>query len=606
MTTSKVRWSELFLFAQAKFLLPLILVCLLISAALGSYVPSMVAAISENYKNDELYFDSMMALLGIFVGVYINRVFYQLAVNKYVKLLIQRVRSFCYERWILKYDVQTSHSSKSEQFPQGEVLARIMSDTEAVRELITSGTFGIFIDLFFVISCLVGFITMNSTSGVIIAVAEFVAAALLIWGSKYMRRIFLSVRRSAAQVSRTMANMVGGLRETYYTRHENYASKKGEVVFEDFLHKQLLSNVWDASYYSLAESLYPLFLLLVVVIFPYSQITEAAVILAIVDLIQRSIRPIKDVASKIANVQRAATGFFRIKEFLAHLSEGQSSVRYQKLRLIEFNRLSVNIEHFSYPTGLNGEAEKQSSFSLDDLQFEARRGELVGIVGLSGCGKSTVLNIIAANIIPTQASICLEHGDETLEFPGRSGEDIIRYREQVGIVSQDSHIFSESLAFNICLCPETPDDFSEFWSWLCEQIPYLKVWGHGPESKLDQNDLSVGQKQLLAAVRSCYLKKTIVLFDEIASGLDSELELALRKVILLVQRHSLTFIVAHRLETIVQADKIIVLDQGRLVAQGTHSQLIDESLSYREFISEVDSTILKSSRFQAPQVDDKH
>jgi len=557
----------------------------------------MVAAISDNYKHDSLYVDSMMNLLWIFVGVYINRVFYQLAVNKYVKLLIQRVRSFCYERWILKYDVQTSHSSKSEHYPQGEVLARIMSETEAVRELITSGTFGIFIDLFFVISCLVGFITMNSTSGLILAGAEFVVAVLLIWGSKYMRRIFLSVRRSAAQVSRTMANMVGGLKETYYTRHENYASKKGEIVFEDFLHKQLVSNIWDSSYYSLAESLYPIFLLLVVVIFPYSQITEAAVILAIVDLIQRSIRPIKDVAGKIANVQRAATGFYRIKEFLLDLAEGQSSPRNQKLEPIEFNRLIVDVKHFSYPTNLSGESKSDASdahkvFSLDDIYFEGRRGELIGIVGLSGCGKSTLLNIIAANIVPTQAKIQLEHEEKSFEFPGEGGLEIIRYREQVGIVSQDSHIFSESIAFNICMGPHIPQDFYGFWDWLCEQIPYLKTWGHGPDSKLDQNSLSVGQKQLMAAIRSCYLKKTIVLFDEIASGLDSELELALRKVILLVQKHSLTFIVAHRLETIVQANKIIVLDEGRLVAKGTHSQLVEESLSYQEFISEVDSSIM--------------
>src|SRR5690606_32835688 len=98
---------------------------------------------------------------------------------------------------------------------------------------------------------------------------------------------------------------------------------------------------------------------------------------------------------------------------------------------------------------------------------------------------------------------------------------------------------------------------------------------------------SLGQKQLLSALRSCFLKKPIVLFDEISSGLDSELEKALRKVVLMIQENSLTFIVAHRLETIIEADKIIVLENGRLIDSGIHSDLMQRSHVYQEFISEL-------------------
>lgn len=409
-----------------------------------------------------------------------------------------------------------------------------------------------------------------------------------------MRKIFLSVRKSSGQVSRTMANMVGGVRETYYTKHANYASKKGEVVFEDFLSKQLTSNVWDASYYSIAESLYPLFLVLVVFIFPYSQITEAALVLAIVDLIQRSINPIKDIASKIANVQRAATGFYRIKEFLLDLQNGFSSPREQNLSPINFETLKVSIPSFQYPLRKNQTEQEQEGshaqrFALSQIDFEVQRGQLVGIVGLSGCGKSTLLNIIAANIIPSSgSSLTLETAGHTLlSFPGERMSDIIRYREQVGIVSQDSHIFSESLRFNITMSADASPEFDQFWNKMKEEIPYLKTWGHGPDDVLDQQALSVGQKQLLAAIRSCYLKKTIVLFDEIASGLDSELELALRKVVMVVQAKCLTFIVAHRLETIVGADLILVMQEGRICARGKHAQLLGESSAYQEFIAEM-------------------
>lgn len=591
MTTSKANWSELFFFAKGKWLITSLLLSLAISAILGSYVPELITEVSRNYDDTLLFEKSLWGLFFIYVCVYLNRICYQLAVNKYVKLLVQKARTLCYEKWILHYDVQSSKKADSERYPQGEVLARIMSDTEAVRELITSGTFGIFIDLFFVVSCLISFISMNTTSGVILATAQVTVAILLVWGSKYMRKIFLSVRRSSGQVSRTMANMVGGVRETYYTKHDNYASKRGEVVFEDFLTKQLTSNVWDASYYSVAESLYPLFLVLVVFIFPYSQITEAALVLAIVDLIQRSIGPIKDIASKIANVQRAATGFYRIKEFLTDLQNGFSSPREQILSPLEFDSLKVDIPSFQYPVRKKSDDEEQDDrrFAIRDVAFEISRGQLVGIVGLSGCGKSTVLNLIAANIIPSAGSsiTLIKDSKDVLVFPGERISDIIRYREQVGIVSQDSHIFSETLRFNITMSADPSPEFEIFWKKMCQEIPYLKNWGHGPDDVLDQQALSVGQKQLLAAIRSCFLKKTIVLFDEIASGLDSELEFALRKVVMVVQQKCLTFIVAHRLETIIEADLILVMQDGQIKARGNHSQLLNDSSAYQEFIAEM-------------------
>ena len=101
------------------------------------------------------------------------------------------------------------------------------------------------------------------------------------------------------------------------------------------------------------------------------------------------------------------------------------------------------------------------------------------------------------------------------------------------------------------------------------------------------NDLSMGQKQLISALRSCYLKKPIVLFDEISSGLDSELEEALRKLVLLIQKNSLTVIVAHRVETIVNAGQILVMKDGKLDGVGTHSELLNENATYQEFISQV-------------------
>ncbi len=545
-----------------------------------------MAALAENYSDKELFYNSLFSLGLLFVGIYVNRVVYQLTINKYVQMLMQNVRSLCYDKWLHTYDMKKGGDSKHEDYPQGEVIARIMNDTESFRELMTSGSFGIFIDVFFVISGLISFVTLNKVTGISLAICEVVASILLIWGSRYMREIFMEVRKSRAEMSRLLSNMVGGIKESFYTRHENYASKRGEIVFKDFLTKQLIANIWDAGYYSTAESLYPILLAFIVFLFPYSQITEAAIIFAIVDLIQRSIGPVKDVAAKIANIQRAYTGALRIDEFLGHLDSNLSSKGQSFKGVSEIARVAVDVQKFEYPR--KSGQDDETAFCLEGINFEALPGQLVGIVGISGCGKSTLLNIMSANIVPHAGGIYIHTKEgEKISFPGNGLEDIIHYREQVGIVSQDSHIFSDTVSFNICMSREIPEGLEKFWSDVVEQIPYMAQWGIGLKDKLDQKSLSMGQKQLLAAIRSCFLKKPIVLFDEISSGLDGELELALRKMVLLIQKTSLTFIVAHRLETILEADRIIVLEDGRLVNSGKHDELLSESVVYRQFLEEL-------------------
>jgi ABC-type multidrug transport system fused ATPase/permease subunit len=166
-------------------------------------------------------------------------------------------------------------------------------------------------------------------------------------------------------------------------------------------------------------------------------------------------------------------------------------------------------------------------------------------------------------------------------------KDLDEYRREVSIVSQESHIFSESLMFNITLKRVEPADFLESWNFLVKNIPYLKSWGLGPYDLVVPSQLSLGQRQLLAGVRACYIKKNIVFFDEISSALDSDLEYALRKLVLIIQEFSLTIIVAHRVETIINADQVLVMDKGRVIDSGKHRELITRSDVYQDFIREL-------------------
>jgi ATP-binding cassette subfamily B multidrug efflux pump len=583
MNSSKNNWSSYLYLRDQKFLIVLIGTSLIASAYLGFITPGIIKDLYQSYSlPGDATMNAIWLLGSLFMAEYFVALVYQTAINKYVQKLLSHIRSKSYKEWMLSIETAGKGQYGDHKYPMGEVLSRILTDTEAVIEMVSTGSFKIFIDFTFIISCLIGFIKLNTVSGTALIIAEVLACIILILGSKKMAVVYMEVRKSTGIMSRVIANISGGFRFSFFHPHENYASKTGYDSFEDFLNKQLKANIWDASYFSLAESLFPILLALLVLIFPYSGIVEMAVLAAIVDLIQRSISPIKEVSGKISSIQRARTGIIRIEEFNEDLQTLPKTIFDSNSKNVKLESLVVKVKEFSYPV-----KEGNKPFSLKDIFVEALPGQLIGIVGQSGCGKSTLLKLLSTDIISESAEIQLKSQSGVLNFSGSNIESLLEYKSQVSIVSQDSHVFSSDLQFNITMKKGDSQEFHEFWDRVSLQIPYIKTWGILPNDPINPKTLSLGQKQLISALRSCFLTKPIVLFDEISSGLDSDLEEALRKLVLLIQENSLTFIVAHRIETITNAQQILVMDQGTIVDRGTHTDLLKSSAPYQEFIGQL-------------------
>lgn len=543
------------------------------TSAIGLYLPGITESFYQDFLRDDL--TPFMVLGGLFLVEYVNRLGYQISTYKFVQHLLIETRTKTYGLW-LRAPLKSRRKASDDDFPLGEVLARIMSDSESVKELVTSGAFGIIIDFVFIISSLIGFLRIDARVGGGLFALEVIACVLLIWGSTKMSVIFNQVRISTGVVSRVVADVTNGLRSLAFTPHAKYASRRGDRAFDDFLKKQLKSNVWDASYYSAAESLYPILLALVLVFFPHGQAARLAMLAVLIDLIQKSITPIKEVASKITSIQRARTGIERIHEFHQFFAHEKSTAKPFAGALEIFK---LDLKHYEYPP-----RENETPFALRDVSFQGRPGELIGIVGSSGCGKSTLLRLLSGQHGPFVGELSLNQ--EVLN--AENTQDLERLGSQVSLVSQDSHVFSDSVEFNITLSEADPR-FPEFWQQALAALPYLRRWGVGPATKIDPKTLSLGQKQLLSGLRACFLRKSIVLFDEVSSGLDPELERALRDLVLFVQRHSLTIIVTHRVETILNAHHLVVMEKGRAVDQGAPKELASRSELFREFLAHLNS-----------------
>lgn len=568
---------------EQKLLIGLVVLSIAVSAYLGFITPSLISNLYASYSSGASTESAIYALAFLFIGEYFVSVVYQLSINKYVQRLLSSIRNKSYSSWLTSLENTADQKDGDQKYPMGEVLSRVLTDTEAVIEMVTSGSFKIFIDFAFILSCLIGFIKLNTISGIALISAEVLACIFLVVGSKQMAKVYMQVRNSIGVMSRVIANLSGGFRFTYFHPQNNYASKKGFESFEDFLRKQLKANIWDATYFATAESLFPILLALLVIIFPYSQITEMAIIATIVDLIQRSIGPIKEVAGKISSIQRARTGVIRIEEFNTDLEKLPKTSTYNKKEVLKLKSFHVKIDKFEYP-----QARGKEKFQLKNIEINAKPGQLIGMVGSSGCGKSTILKILSTDLIAKDAQIMFEaFSGESIDFSFSKLENLLSYKRQVSIVSQESHIFSSTLLFNITMSYSPEPEVVEFWEKVKINIKYVSDWDIELDSQINAKELSLGEKQLICALRACYLAKPIVLFDEISSGLDSDLEEALKKLVLLIQQNSLTFIVAHRIETIIHADKIIVMDNGEMKASGNHQELLDSSKTYQDFITQL-------------------
>lgn len=573
MSFLKSKWYRRFWFKAGRLPLTLMILGLIGSIVLGSYLPVATTNLYKSYETNSVLF-AIKAFALIIILEYINRVIFLISTERYVQNLIQFSRGECYSLWINNYHAKKNNE---EDYTLGEILSRIMSDTEAIRELLSSGAFTIFIDFGFLLSFLISFLKLNLPAGLFFIGVLIIVFSLLGYGSKYLSKIYVEIRKINSDLSRAMANITGGFQQSYYSHHEAYASKTTDKVSEDFLKKQLHANNWETTYFSIADSLFPILLCGLALIFPYTGIKEMAIIAALIELIQRSLNPIKSATNKISSIQRAMTGIERIDQFILSLQE-EKRLKFNKKNLF-VDTFKADINCFNYPN--------RSEFSLESIKIEANRGQLIALVGKSGSGKSTILNLISCQLKPQNFNFELKFEDHSSLIINQETKDFTEYRNYIGLVSQDSHIFTHTLEFNISLGLKSKEEFLDFYQKIIRELPYFQKWNIKPEDEIAPKNLSLGQKQLIMTLRACFLKKPIILYDEIASALDSELEEDLRKLILMIQKNSVTFIVAHRLETIIMANIIYVIENGRLVSSGTHTELLKTSHQYQEFISEL-------------------
>jgi len=214
---------------------------------------------------------------------------------------------------------------------------------------------------------------------------------------------------------------------------------------------------------------------------------------------------------------------------------------------------------------------------LEDIDFEAAQGEVVAVVGVSGVGKTTLVNLLPRFYEPTAGRILFDGTDI-------AGGSLRSLRQQIGLVTQDVLLFDDTVRANIAYGRTAPDEERVQAAARAAHVhEFVGRMPKGYDTVIGEGGvlLSRGQRQRLAIARAIYKDPAILILDEATSSLDSESEHLIKEALDEFMEGRTTFVIAHRLATVERADRIIVLERGRIEAAGTHAELVAASGVYR-------------------------
>ncbi|MDM1554395.1 MULTISPECIES: ABC transporter ATP-binding protein [Chryseobacterium] len=540
----------------------LTLVISVILSIVSTYRPYLTMEVVDNditkLQDKALMMKHIYILVGLVFAETVLNFFLVYFSNFISQNVIRDIRERLYSKLIY---FKTSFFDKT---PIGQLVTRAVGDVETIATVYTDGFLMVFGDILRIVFVLVMMFSTNVHLSYITLAILPLMVVITRFFQKRLKKAFGDERNwTATQNSFVQERLAGMSIIQVFNRQESEFKKFDDINIT--LKSALLRTVFIFSlFFPVVELISSLFIGFILFYGGYITIS-AGVVIAFIQYISMLIRPLRQIADRFNNIQRGIVGAERV---LGLMDEENSMTNTGTVKKDHFaGKIEFQKVHFAYD-------EKQEV--LKGIDFKVNPGETVAIVGATGAGKSTIISLITRLYDINSGNILIDDID-------LKDYELYNLRSHIGVVLQDVFLFHGSIFENLAFGDDS--------------ITLEKIKAGAKEIEVDQfieqlpggydyvvsergSSISLGQRQLLSFLRAYLSDPKILILDEATSSIDHESEKLIQRATEKITKNRTSIIIAHRLSTIEKADKIIVMEHGKIVEEGKHLDLLDKNGYY--------------------------